>query len=48
MPLAHDYDKNTTKYTCDTIDCRCIQDEMLCGKDGSIGKGEFGTIYHFF
>ncbi|KAG2204428.1 hypothetical protein INT47_005219 [Mucor saturninus] len=33
---THDYDKNTTKYTCDTIDCRCIKDEMLCGKNGSI------------
>lgn len=35
--IAHEYDRNTTKYTCDTIDCRCIKNEMLCGKDGSIG-----------
>lgn len=35
--VAHEYNKNTTKYTCDTIDCKCIPDEMLCGKDGSIG-----------
>ncbi|OBZ84945.1 putative ATP-dependent permease [Choanephora cucurbitarum] len=33
---THEYNKNTTKYTCETIDCRCIADEMLCGKDGSI------------
>ncbi|GAA5795628.1 hypothetical protein HPULCUR_000990 [Helicostylum pulchrum] len=33
---THEYNQNTTKYTCDTIDCRCIPDEMLCGKDGSI------------
>ncbi|KAL0081558.1 putative ABC transporter [Phycomyces blakesleeanus] len=36
----HGYDKNTTKYTCETIDCRCIKDEMLCGKDGSIDLTE--------
>ncbi|KAI8887216.1 hypothetical protein K501DRAFT_212304, partial [Backusella circina FSU 941] len=33
---THEYDRNTTKYSCKTIDCRCIKDEMLCGKDGSI------------
>jgi ABC-type multidrug transport system ATPase subunit len=31
-----DHGKNSTKYTCEHIDCRCIKDEMLCGKDGSI------------
>lgn len=32
-----DYDgKNSTNYDCKDIDCRCIQDEFLCGKDGSI------------
>ncbi|KAI9312395.1 ABC-2 type transporter [Dichotomocladium elegans] len=30
------YDKNMTNYKCNNIDCRCIKDEMLCGKDGSI------------
>lgn len=38
---AYEYDRNTTKYTCDKIDCRCIKDEMLCGKDGSIDLTEF-------
>ncbi|CAO0792155.1 unnamed protein product [Mucor circinelloides] len=36
-----EYDRNTTKYTCDKIDCRCIKDEMLCGKDGSIDLTDF-------
>ncbi|KAI7848198.1 ABC-2 type transporter [Circinella umbellata] len=30
------YDQNFTNYRCNNIDCRCIKDEMLCGKDGSI------------
>ncbi|CAO3632026.1 unnamed protein product [Cunninghamella blakesleeana] len=33
---VHDYDKNITKYECKNINCRCIKDEFLCGKDGSI------------
>jgi ABC-type multidrug transport system ATPase subunit len=33
---SFDHGKNATKYTCEHIDCRCIKDEMLCGKDGSI------------
>jgi hypothetical protein len=28
--------KNSTNYNCKDIDCRCIKDEFLCGKDGSI------------
>ncbi|CAO3671301.1 unnamed protein product [Umbelopsis vinacea] len=31
-----DYERNMTNYECKTIDCRCMPDEMLCGKDGSI------------
>ncbi|KAL0143366.1 hypothetical protein V8B55DRAFT_1476875 [Mucor lusitanicus] len=38
---TYEYDRNTTKYTCDKIDCRCIKDEMLCGKDGSIDLTDF-------
>lgn len=33
--------KNSTKYNCKNIDCRCIEDEFLCGKDGSIDLTEF-------
>ncbi|KAI8331168.1 ABC transporter [Chlamydoabsidia padenii] len=33
---VHDYDRNSTKYNCKNIDCRCIKDEFLCGKDGSV------------
>jgi hypothetical protein len=25
-------------YQCDNIQCRCKQGEILCGKDGGIGK----------
>lgn len=32
----YEYNKNSTFYECEHIDCRCIPDEMLCGKDGSI------------
>lgn len=38
---SYEYDRNTTKYTCDKINCRCIKDEMLCGKDGSIDLTDF-------
>ncbi|KAI9492170.1 half-sized ABC transporter [Zychaea mexicana] len=30
------YERNMTNYRCNNIDCRCIKDEMLCGKGGSI------------
>ncbi|OAA37461.1 ABC transporter (Adp1) [Metarhizium rileyi] len=33
--------KNTTSYKCDKIQCSCIPERMLCGKDGSIDLGEF-------
>ncbi|CEG77576.1 Putative ATP-binding cassette, subfamily G (WHITE), member 2 [Rhizopus microsporus] len=32
----YDYGKNTTKYACKNINCKCIKDEFLCGKDGSV------------
>ncbi|KAG0170943.1 hypothetical protein DFQ30_001729 [Apophysomyces sp. BC1015] len=38
--LEHAYDHDTTKYACKNIECECIKDEMLCGKDGSIGKAK--------
>ncbi|GAA5807746.1 hypothetical protein MFLAVUS_001122 [Mucor flavus] len=32
-----DYDgNNSTDYKCKKIDCRCIKDQFLCGKNGSI------------
>ncbi|RUS29334.1 putative ABC transporter, partial [Jimgerdemannia flammicorona] len=37
------YDRNITKYTCPTIDCKCIPGEMLCGKDGSIDISDLLT-----
>ncbi|KAI9251063.1 hypothetical protein BY458DRAFT_524198 [Sporodiniella umbellata] len=37
---THEYERNTTKYECKNINCRCIKDEFLCGKDGSIDLTE--------
>ena len=35
------YDRNSTKYTCEHIQCACIPDRMLCGEAGSVDIGEF-------
>lgn len=39
--LQTDYDKNTTHYKCDNIQCKCIPGRMLCGEQGSIDIGDF-------
>ncbi|KAL4743141.1 hypothetical protein BDV11DRAFT_179064 [Aspergillus similis] len=39
--LETDYDKNTTHYKCENINCKCIPGRMLCGEEGSIDIGEF-------
>ncbi|KAL9128857.1 MAG: hypothetical protein Q9217_002546 [Psora testacea] len=39
----NDYDKNTTHYKCDHIQCACVPGRMLCGEAGSIDIGEFLT-----
>ncbi|KAI8978647.1 ABC transporter [Pilobolus umbonatus] len=39
----HEYNKNSTLYNCENIECRCIKDEFLCGKDGSIDLTDFLT-----
>ncbi|KAH7133412.1 hypothetical protein B0J13DRAFT_451127 [Dactylonectria estremocensis] len=33
--------KNTTSYKCNKIECSCIPERMLCGKDGSIDLTDF-------
>jgi ABC-type multidrug transport system ATPase subunit/ABC-type multidrug transport system permease subunit len=39
---ATDYsDRNTTKYLCENIKCKCIPGRMLCGEEGSLDIGEF-------
>lgn len=39
---ANDYsDRNTTKYQCEKIKCKCIPGRMLCGEEGSIDIGDF-------
>lgn len=39
--LETDYDRNTTNYECDNIQCRCIPGRMLCGEEGSIDISDF-------
>ena len=39
----HEYNRNTTAYTCENIKCKCIPGRMLCGEEGSIDIGEFLT-----
>jgi ABC-type multidrug transport system ATPase subunit len=33
--------RNTTKYACENIKCKCIPGRFLCGEDGSVDIGEF-------
>lgn len=39
--LVIESNRNTTKYSCDHIKCRCIPGRMLCGEEGSIDIGDF-------
>lgn len=39
----YDIDKNTTRYQCKDMACKCIPDRMLCGEAGSIDISEFLT-----
>lgn len=32
-----DYDRNTTRYACEKIKCRCVPGRFICGEDGSVG-----------
>ncbi|KAF7189662.1 ABC transporter G family member, partial [Pseudocercospora fuligena] len=33
--------RNTTKYKCENIKCKCVPGRMLCGENGSIDIGDF-------
>lgn len=35
------FDRNSTKYKCENVKCKCIPGRMLCGEEGSIDIGEF-------
>ena len=37
----NDYDRNSTKYSCEHIQCACIPGRMLCGEDGSVNIDDF-------
>ncbi|KAL8851132.1 MAG: hypothetical protein Q9221_003935 [Calogaya cf. arnoldii] len=36
-----DYDKNSTRYDCEHISCKCVPGRMLCGEKDSIDISEF-------
>lgn len=36
-----DENTNKTSYTCKNVECSCIPDRMLCGKDGSVDITDF-------
>ena len=35
--VSHDFNKNTTLYNCEHIDCKCVPGRFICGEDGSLG-----------
>lgn len=37
------YERNSTNYKCDNIQCKCIPDRMLCGENGSVDISDFLT-----
>ena len=37
----NDYDRNTTKYRCEHIQCACIPGRMLCGEENSVNIDDF-------
>ncbi|KAL0953121.1 hypothetical protein HGRIS_004390 [Hohenbuehelia grisea] len=37
------YDRNTTRYSCDKIKCKCVPGRFICGEDGSVDIGDFLT-----
>lgn len=38
---AAEENRNTTKYLCENIKCKCIPGRMLCGEEGSVDIGDF-------
>ncbi|KAF7423980.1 hypothetical protein PC9H_009280 [Pleurotus ostreatus] len=38
-----DYDRNTTRYACEKIKCRCVPGRFICGEDGSVDISDFLT-----
>lgn len=36
--IEHGYDKNSTYYDCDKIQCKCVPGRFICGEDGSLGE----------
>lgn len=43
--LKHDYDYNTTLYSCEKMECRCVPGRFICGENGSVGKGDL-SLYN--
>ena len=38
---VNEWDRNTTKYSCEHIQCACVPGRMLCGEEGSINIDDF-------
>ncbi|SSD58246.1 related to Probable ATP-dependent permease [Saccharomycodes ludwigii] len=41
--FEYDIAGNTTHYKCENVECKCLPDEFLCGKSGSIDISDFLT-----
>ncbi|KAL1949551.1 hypothetical protein VTO73DRAFT_8432 [Trametes versicolor] len=39
--IEHGYDKNSTYYDCDKIQCKCVPGRFICGEDGSLDITDF-------
>ncbi|BGP14521.1 hypothetical protein JCM10213_005190 [Rhodosporidiobolus nylandii] len=37
------YERNSTEYNCEKVECSCIPGRMLCGEDGSVDISDFLT-----
>ncbi|KAI0367939.1 hypothetical protein BV20DRAFT_1023294 [Pilatotrama ljubarskyi] len=37
----HSYDKNSTYYDCETLECKCVPGRFICGEDGSLDITDF-------
>lgn len=40
------HDTNTTKYSCDKMQCKCVPGRFICGENGSIGMHAIIYSYH--
>ncbi|KAH9831656.1 uncharacterized protein C8Q71DRAFT_781859 [Rhodofomes roseus] len=41
MGMETGYDSNTTRYSCDSIKCKCVPGRFICGENGSVDISDF-------